>query len=138
MKEYVVKPIPVEFLIMLYLLESVECMHLPSGSYFHFCHPEFLIMSAWNYPARELEKDLQDSADSLPAEKRLTIFDKIFTAYHEARSSIRSDLVCGRLTLAFLWIVLEFASLLIGSSRLMLPFCLFRSALEMLKMSKMI
>ncbi|KAA0056008.1 signal recognition particle subunit SRP68 isoform X1 [Cucumis melo var. makuwa] len=43
--------------------------------------------------ARELEKDLQGSADSLPVEKRLSIFDKIFAAYHEARSSIRSDLV---------------------------------------------
>ena len=44
--------------------------------------------------AQELEKDLHGpAADSLPAEKRLAIFDKIFTAYHEARSCIRSDLV---------------------------------------------
>ncbi|KAF3942546.1 hypothetical protein CMV_030807 [Castanea mollissima] len=44
--------------------------------------------------AQELEKDLHGPAtDSLPAEKRLSIFDKIFTAYHEARSCIRSDLV---------------------------------------------
>ncbi|XP_022153234.1 signal recognition particle subunit SRP68 isoform X2 [Momordica charantia] len=44
--------------------------------------------------ARELEKDLKGSAaDSIPAEKRLSIYDKIFAAYHEARSSIRSDLV---------------------------------------------
>ncbi|KAM4094516.1 hypothetical protein ACB094_04G117800 [Castanea mollissima] len=43
--------------------------------------------------AEELEKDLHGpAADSLPAEKRLAIFDKIFTAYHEARSCIRSDL----------------------------------------------
>lgn len=44
--------------------------------------------------AQELEQDLHGpSADSLSAEKKLVIFDKIFTAYHEARSSIRSDLV---------------------------------------------
>ncbi|WRX19508.1 Signal recognition particle subunit SRP68 - like 1 [Theobroma cacao] len=43
--------------------------------------------------AQELEKDLHGpSADSLSAEKRLATFDKIFTAYHEARSCIRSDL----------------------------------------------
>ncbi|KAJ4960216.1 hypothetical protein NE237_020126 [Protea cynaroides] len=43
--------------------------------------------------AQELEKDLNGSAaDSLPAEKRLGIFDKIFAAYHEARSCIRKDL----------------------------------------------
>ncbi|KAF5730997.1 Signal recognition particle-related / SRP-related isoform 1 [Tripterygium wilfordii] len=44
--------------------------------------------------AQELEKDLYGSAaDSLPAEKKLPIFDKIFTAYHDARSCIRNDLV---------------------------------------------
>lgn len=43
--------------------------------------------------AQELEKDLSDqTADSLPSEKRLLIYDKIFTAYHEARSCIRNDL----------------------------------------------
>ncbi|KAM3752106.1 hypothetical protein ACB098_04G164000 [Castanea mollissima] len=36
--------------------------------------------------AQELEKDLHGpAANSLPAEKRLAIFDKIFTAYHEAK-----------------------------------------------------
>lgn len=46
------------------------------------------------FSAQELEKDLHGKAvDSLPAEKKLVIFDKIFTAYHEARSCIRSDLV---------------------------------------------
>lgn len=44
--------------------------------------------------AQELEKELQGPiAESLPAEKRLTIFDKLFTAYHDARNTIRSDLV---------------------------------------------
>lgn len=43
--------------------------------------------------AQELEKDLHGQMeDSLPAEKRLAIYDKIFAAYHEARSCIRSDL----------------------------------------------
>ncbi|KAK7291519.1 hypothetical protein RIF29_06727 [Crotalaria pallida] len=32
------------------------------------------------------------SADSIPADKRLVIFDKIFSAYHEARGYIRADL----------------------------------------------
>ncbi|CAF1921440.1 unnamed protein product [Brassica napus] len=44
--------------------------------------------------AQELEKDLQGpTAESLPAEKKLTIFDKLFTAYNDARNTIRSDLV---------------------------------------------
>ncbi|AED97544.1 signal recognition particle 68kD protein-like [Arabidopsis thaliana] len=44
--------------------------------------------------AQELEKELQSpTAESLPAEKKLTIFDKLFTAYHDARNTIRSDLV---------------------------------------------
>ncbi|XP_010457985.1 PREDICTED: signal recognition particle subunit SRP68 [Camelina sativa] len=44
--------------------------------------------------AQELEKELQGpTAESLPAEKKLTIFDKLFTAYNDARNTIRSDLV---------------------------------------------
>ncbi|KAK6927840.1 Signal recognition particle subunit SRP68 [Dillenia turbinata] len=51
-------------------------------------------MTEFNWLAQELEKDLLGTtADSLPAEKRLVIFDKIFGAYHEARSCIRNDLV---------------------------------------------
>ncbi|WOL14699.1 signal recognition particle subunit SRP68 [Canna indica] len=43
--------------------------------------------------AQELEKDLHGSAsDSLPSEKKLAMFDKIFSAYHDARSCIRNDL----------------------------------------------
>ncbi|KAL6584588.1 hypothetical protein OROMI_003877 [Orobanche minor] len=43
--------------------------------------------------AQELEKDVNGpAADSLPAEKKLAIFDKIFAAYSEARSYIRNDL----------------------------------------------
>uniref|UniRef100_A0A803N7D9 Signal recognition particle subunit SRP68 n=1 Tax=Chenopodium quinoa TaxID=63459 RepID=A0A803N7D9_CHEQI len=44
--------------------------------------------------AQELEKDIQGpTADSLSAEKKLAVFDKIFSAYHDARSCIRNDLV---------------------------------------------
>lgn len=44
--------------------------------------------------AQELEKDLHGpNAESLPSEKRLVMFDKIFTSYHEAKSCIRNDLV---------------------------------------------
>ncbi|CAN4105396.1 unnamed protein product [Withania somnifera] len=44
--------------------------------------------------AQELEKDIHGSAaDSLPAEKKLVVYDKIFAAYHEARCCIRNDLV---------------------------------------------
>ncbi|OVA09671.1 hypothetical protein BVC80_9101g207 [Macleaya cordata] len=44
--------------------------------------------------AQELEKDLLGpAADSLPAEKKVVMFDKIFAAYHDARSCIRKDLV---------------------------------------------
>ncbi|KAJ4751142.1 Signal recognition particle subunit SRP68 [Rhynchospora pubera] len=43
--------------------------------------------------AQELEKELHSpAADSLPSEKRLAMFDKIFSAYHDARSCIRNDL----------------------------------------------
>ncbi|KAG6410646.1 hypothetical protein SASPL_128711 [Salvia splendens] len=43
--------------------------------------------------AQELEKDTNGpGADSVPAEKKLAIFDKIFAAYSEARSCIRNDL----------------------------------------------
>ncbi|XP_050223552.1 uncharacterized protein LOC126673444 isoform X1 [Mercurialis annua] len=65
---------------------------------FHWLGHKFPISNAKTrvaiLKAQELEKDLHGSAaDSLPAEKKLVIFDKIFTAYHEARSSIRTDLV---------------------------------------------
>ncbi|KAB5532206.1 hypothetical protein DKX38_018876 [Salix brachista] len=43
--------------------------------------------------AQELEKDLHGpAADSLSAEKKLAVFDKIYITYQEARSFIRSDL----------------------------------------------
>ena len=59
-----------------------------------FCFMSQVLFYVTNCSAQELEKDLHGpAANSLPAEKRLAIFDKIFTAYHEARSCIRSDLV---------------------------------------------
>lgn len=43
--------------------------------------------------AQEREKDLHGSpSESLSAEKKLAIFEKIFSAYQDARSSIRNDL----------------------------------------------
>ncbi|XP_077248947.1 signal recognition particle-related / SRP-like protein isoform X3 [Tasmannia lanceolata] len=43
--------------------------------------------------AQELEKGLHGPAsESLPAEKKIIVFDKIFAAYHDARSCIRNDL----------------------------------------------
>ncbi|KAI3936108.1 hypothetical protein MKW92_038382 [Papaver armeniacum] len=42
--------------------------------------------------AQELEKDLHGSA-TVPAEKKVVMYDKNFAAYHEARSCIRKDLV---------------------------------------------
>lgn len=43
--------------------------------------------------AQQLEKDLNGAAtESIPADKKLAIFDKLFSAYHEARNCIRNDL----------------------------------------------
>ncbi|GJN40142.1 hypothetical protein PR202_gb29318 [Eleusine coracana subsp. coracana] len=43
--------------------------------------------------AQQLERDLKGGAsESIAAEKKLAIFDKIFSAYHDARSCIRNDL----------------------------------------------
>lgn len=43
--------------------------------------------------AQELEKDIHGpSAENISADKRLVIFDKVFSAYHDARGCIRADL----------------------------------------------
>ncbi|CAD6217168.1 unnamed protein product [Miscanthus lutarioriparius] len=43
--------------------------------------------------AQQLERDLSGAAtESVAADKKLAIFDKIFSAYHDARSCIRNDL----------------------------------------------
>ncbi|KQJ93876.1 signal recognition particle subunit SRP68 [Brachypodium distachyon] len=43
--------------------------------------------------AQQLERDLNGAAkESIPADKKLAIFDKLFSAYHDARGCIRNDL----------------------------------------------
>ncbi|KAM3708888.1 hypothetical protein ACJW31_02G130600 [Castanea mollissima] len=80
------------------VMAEARSQQAASMTEFHWLGHRFPIANAKTrvaiVKAQELEKDLHGpAADSLPAEKRLAIFDKIFTAYHEARSCIRSDLV---------------------------------------------
>ncbi|GLT73409.1 hypothetical protein SLA2020_452700 [Shorea laevis] len=80
------------------VMAEARSQQAASMTEFHWLGHRFPISNAKTrvaiLKAQELEKELHDpAADSLPAEKRLAIFDKIFTAYHEARSCIRSDLV---------------------------------------------
>nr|XP_023919500.1 signal recognition particle subunit SRP68-like [Quercus suber]POF01594.1 signal recognition particle subunit srp68 [Quercus suber] len=80
------------------VMAEARSQQAASMTEFHWLGHRFPISNAKTrvaiLKAQELEKDLHGPAtDSLPAEKRLAIFDKIFTAYHEARSCIRSDLV---------------------------------------------
>ncbi|KAH7278375.1 hypothetical protein KP509_38G038400 [Ceratopteris richardii] len=42
---------------------------------------------------QQLEKDLGESVATLPLEKRVNVFDKIFSAYQDARRHIREDMV---------------------------------------------
>lgn len=57
-------------------------------------HTKVMLFISAISSAQDLEKDVDGpTSDSIPAEKKLAVFDKIFTAYQEARSSIRSDLV---------------------------------------------
>lgn len=80
------------------VMAEARSQQAASMTEFHWLGHRFPITNAKTrvsiLKAQELEKSLHDSvADSLPAEKKLSIFDKIFAAYHEARSCIRSDLV---------------------------------------------
>lgn len=80
------------------VMDEARSQQAASMTEFHWLGHRFPISNAKTrvsiLKAQELEKNLHGpAADSLPAEKRLSIFDKIFTAYHEARSSIRNDLV---------------------------------------------
>jgi signal recognition particle subunit SRP68 len=46
------------------------------------------------FSAQQLDRDLKAAAsESVAADKKLAIFDKIFSAYHDAWSCIRNDLV---------------------------------------------
>ncbi|GFZ11908.1 signal recognition particle-related [Actinidia rufa] len=80
------------------VMAEARTQQAASMTEFHWLGHKFPISNAKTrvsiLKAQELEKDLHGpTADSLPAEKRLLIFDKIFAAYHEARSCIRNDLV---------------------------------------------
>lgn len=80
------------------VMAEARSQQAASMTEFHWLGHKFPISNAKTrvsiLKAQELEKDLHGpAAESLPAEKRLVIFDKIFTAYHEARSYIRNDLV---------------------------------------------
>lgn len=46
----------------------------------------------WLGAGQQLERDLKES--QLPAEKKLTTYDKMFVAYQDAKRHIREDLVC--------------------------------------------
>ncbi|XP_062027077.1 uncharacterized protein LOC133743225 isoform X1 [Rosa rugosa] len=80
------------------VMDEARSQQAASMTEFHWLGHRFPISNAKTrvsiLKAQDLEKDvLGSSANSLPTEKRLAIFDKVFTAYHEARSCIRSDLV---------------------------------------------
>ncbi|XP_057466371.1 uncharacterized protein LOC130755845 [Actinidia eriantha] len=80
------------------VMSEARSQQAASMTEFHWLGHKFPISNAKTrvsiLKAQELEKDLHGpTADSVPAEKRLLIFDKIFAAYHEARSCIRNDLV---------------------------------------------
>ncbi|KAK9278160.1 hypothetical protein L1049_027719 [Liquidambar formosana] len=80
------------------VMAEARSQQAASMTEFHWLGHRFPISNAKTrvsiLKAQELEKDLHGpAAESLPAEKRLVIFDKIFTAYQEARSCIRNDLV---------------------------------------------
>lgn len=80
------------------VMAETRSQQAASMTEFHWLGHRFPISNAKTrvaiLKAQELEKDLHGpTAETVPGEKRLAIFDKIFTAYHEARSCIRSDLV---------------------------------------------
>ncbi|PIN13749.1 Signal recognition particle, subunit Srp68 [Handroanthus impetiginosus] len=79
------------------VMAEARSQQAASMTEFHWLGHKFPISNAktrvFILKAQELEKDINGTAaDSLPAEKKLVIFDKIFAAYNEARSCIRNDL----------------------------------------------
>lgn len=79
------------------VMSEARSQQAASMTEFHWLGHRFPISNAKTrvsiLKAQELEKDVHGpKADSLPADKRLAIFDKIFAAYNEARSCIRNDL----------------------------------------------
>lgn len=77
---------------MLHFLNRVFTCNSNNGFLIYF---EFKCLSLCYFSsAQELEKDINNAAtESLSADKKLAMFDKLFAAYHEARICIRSDLV---------------------------------------------
>ncbi|XP_076893630.1 uncharacterized protein LOC143545669 isoform X2 [Bidens hawaiensis] len=79
------------------VMAEARTQQAASMTEFHWLGHRFPISNAKTrvsiLKAQELEKELNDRMEgTLPAEKRLAVFDKIFAAYHEARGSIRNDL----------------------------------------------
>ncbi|CAL0325259.1 unnamed protein product [Lupinus luteus] len=79
------------------VMAEARSQQAASMTEFHWLGHRFPISNAKTrvaiLKAQELEKDIHGpSADSIPADKRLVIFDKIFSAYHDARGYIRADL----------------------------------------------
>ncbi|KAF7834039.1 signal recognition particle subunit SRP68 [Senna tora] len=79
------------------VMAEARSQQAASMTEFHWLGHRFPISNAKTrvaiLKAQELEKDLHGpSADSIPADKRLVTFDKIFSAYLEARGYIRADL----------------------------------------------
>ncbi|KAI3463536.1 hypothetical protein Pfo_020199 [Paulownia fortunei] len=79
------------------VMAEARSQQAASMTEFHWLGHRFPISNAKTrvsiLKAQELEKDISGpGSDSLPAEKKLVIFDKIFAAYNEARSCIRNDL----------------------------------------------
>lgn len=79
------------------VMAEARSQQAASMTEFHWLGHRFPISNAKTrvsiLKAQELEKDLHGSAaDLVPAEKKLAMFDKIFSAYHDARSCIRNDL----------------------------------------------
>lgn len=79
------------------VMDEARSQQAASMTEFHWLGHRFPISNAKTrvsiLKAQELEKEIHDRMDgALPPEKKLAVFDKIFTAYHEARASIRNDL----------------------------------------------
>ncbi|TKY73842.1 DNA polymerase epsilon catalytic subunit A [Spatholobus suberectus] len=72
------------------VMAEARSQQAASMTEFHWLGHRFPISNA---KTKELEKDIHGPlTDTSPADKRLGIFDKIFSAYHEAKGYIRTDL----------------------------------------------
>ncbi|CAJ2676699.1 signal recognition particle subunit SRP68 [Trifolium pratense] len=78
-------------------MSEARSQQAASMTEFHWLGHRFPISNAKTrvaiLKAQELEKDIHGPlAENISADKRLVIFDKIFSAYHDARGFIRADL----------------------------------------------